>query len=156
MARFVLALAIGLVATTHTGIAQPSDASPKPSLELELGTDPEWVKPDLLLVSFTLRNTGTKPLVIAQRPGASFSMFCLTEDGGFILGDLGSVACTGGAFLELGPGEALLGKDVVNVPEECTKDITVEGEFETERAEPWDLPAHFAIIQSKPLVIDKR
>src|ERR1700686_4882450 len=104
MARFLLAVAIGLFATAHTGVAQPPEAPPGPSLELVLEDGFQWVEPDLLLVSFALRNTGTKPVVVAQLPGVNLDISCSTEDGGFT-GRFGGVACVwDGAFLELGPG----------------------------------------------------
>jgi hypothetical protein len=116
----------------------------------------QWVEPDLLLVSFALRNTGTKPVVVAQLPGVNLDISCSTEDGGFT-GRFGGVACVwDGAFLELGPGDALLGKDVVKVPEECFADITVQGDFSTLSAEARDLPAQRVGIHSKPLLIGKR
>src|SRR3954471_8030959 len=100
-ARFVLAFALGLIAATHTGIAQPPEEVPAPSLELVLESDPEWVAPELLLVSFALRNTGTDPVVVAQRPGLFLSMLCITHNGGIAGGAFGGVACSqGGAFVE--------------------------------------------------------
>jgi len=155
-ARFVFAFALGLVATTHTGIAQPPEEAPAPSLELVLGPDSEWVAPELLLVSFALRNTGTDPVVVAQRPGVFLSMLCITKSGGIAGGAFGGVACSQGeAFVELKPGQALLGKEVVKIPEECAKSIEVTGDFQTFAAESWDSAPDGVTIAAKPLVIKK-
>lgn len=113
----------------------------------------QWVKPDLLLVSYALRNTGTKSVIVAQRPGVTLSMTCLAQDGGMIFGGVGGVACVSdGDFLELKPGQALLGKEVVEVPEGCARDIAVTGDFRTLSAEAWDLLARRITYRSKPLV----
>jgi hypothetical protein len=145
------------VATIHTGIAQPPEEAPAPSLELVLGSDSEWVAPELILVSFALRNTGTAPIVVAQRPGIFLSMLCITHSGGIAGGALGSVACSGGeAFLELKPGQALLGKEVVKIPEECARSIEVTGDFQTFAAESWDVAPDGVTIAAKPLVVEKR
>src|SRR6185312_3170524 len=130
-ARFVFALALGLLATIHTGIAQPSEAPPAPSLELVLGPDSEWVAPELLLVSFALRNTGMDPVIVAQRPGLFLSMLCITQSEGIDGGAFGGVACSQGeAFVELKPGQALLGKEIVKIPKECARSIEVTGELQ--------------------------
>jgi hypothetical protein len=154
---FVLALALGLVATGHAGIAQPSEAPPGPSLELALVTS-EWLKPDLVLVSFELRNNGTEPVVVAQRPGVSLGVSCPIGDGvaGIIGGSVASVACgpdrpEHGTFLELRPGEAFLGEKVVRAPKGCTGDVTVMGQFAALSAKGWDLPAHQTVISSSPI-----
>jgi hypothetical protein len=158
--RFVLALTLGFVATIHTGIAQTPEALPGPSLELELGPAVFFVKPDLLLVSFALRNQGTESVIIAQRPGVSLDATCLTEGGapGIAMSAVTGVACgrEEASFLELAPGETLLGKEVVNVPEKCVGEITVKGEFQTLTATAWDLPVHKASIISKPISISDR
>jgi hypothetical protein len=155
-AHVVLTFALGLVATIHTGIAQPPEVPPAPSLELVLGSDSEWVAPELLLVSFALRNTGRDPVVVAQRPGIFLSMLCITQSGGIAGGAFGGVACSQGeAFVELKPGQALLGKEVVKIPEECARSIEVTGNFQTFAAESWDVAPHDVTIGSKPLVIDK-
>ncbi|MFL6261518.1 MAG: hypothetical protein ACJ76Y_17630 [Thermoanaerobaculia bacterium] len=155
MTRCVLALVLSLIATTRPGIAQPPAETPEPTLELDLGSGYQWVGPNLILVSFALRNTGTEPLVVAQLPGLSFSFSCST--GGAVLGVIaGGIACVReGAFLELRPGAALLGEKVVEIPEECAGDVTVWGEFQTLTAGSWDLPARQARITSKNLVIGK-
>jgi hypothetical protein len=158
-ARFVLTLILGLVATVHSGIAQPAEAAREPTLELVVGPDFRWVKPDLLLVSFELRNIGTKSVVVAQRPGFFLGMSCSTEDGGGRGSVPGGVACgmgSRGSFLELGPEDALLGEKVVDIPEDCVRDITVWGEYQTLTANAWDLPARKARINSEPFLIGKR
>lgn len=155
-ARFALAFVLGLLATIHTGIAQPAEAPPAPSLELVLGPDSEWVAPELLLVSFALRNTGMDPVVVAQRPGLFLSMLCITQSEGIDGGAFGGVACSQGeAFVELKPGQALLGKEVVKIPKECARSIEVTGDFQTFAAESWDSAPDGVTVASKPLVIDK-
>ncbi|HXO22390.1 MAG TPA: hypothetical protein VOA87_20915 [Thermoanaerobaculia bacterium] len=156
IARSVLALLLGLVAATHAATAQRSEAPPAPPLELTLGPGAQWVEPDLLLVPFELRNAGAEPVVVAQRPGVFLGMSCLTEDGarGMIPG---GVACSlGGSFLELGPGEALMGEKAVRIPDDCVNGITVDGFFQALYAGDWDLPAHEARIRSKPFEISRR
>lgn len=162
MTRFVPALVLSLAATACPGIAQPPEATPEPepTLELVVGPDFQWMEPDLLRISFELRNTGTEPLVVAQRPGLFLGLSCLTENGarGIIPGGIacGLRGAAGDSFLELRPGEALLGEKVVKAPEECVGDITVWGEFQTLTADAWDLPAREARIVSKRLLIGKR
>jgi hypothetical protein len=158
MARFVLALVLSLAATTCPGIAQPPEEAPEPAptLELDLGSGYQRVGTNLILVSFALRNTGTEPLVVAQSPGLSFSFSCPTEDGVFGVIAGGTACVREGAFLELRPGAALLGEKVVAIPEECTGDVTVWGDFQTLTAGAWDLPARRARISSKSLLIDKQ
>jgi hypothetical protein len=158
MTRFVPALVLSLAVITCPGIAQPPEAPPEPApaLELDLGSGYQQIAPNLLLINFALRNTGTEPLVVAQRPGLSFSFSCPTEDGIYRL-IAGGVACVSeGAFLELRPGAALLGEQVVEVPEVCTGDFTVWGEFQTLTAKAWDVPARQARIVSEELHVGKR
>ncbi len=153
---FVLALVLGLAANSHPGTAQPPEAPPEPSLELELVTD-QWLKPDLILVSFELRNTGTEPVVVAQRPGVLLDVSCPTDAAGAMAGIIqGGVACGPerpelGRFVELRPGEALLGEKVVRAPKECVGDVTVTGRFEALSARGWDLAAHMTKLSSKPI-----
>ncbi|MFL6237847.1 MAG: hypothetical protein ACJ76N_32315 [Thermoanaerobaculia bacterium] len=157
MARFVLALVLSLIAATRPGIAQPPPEAPEPepTLELDLGSGYQRLGPNLILISFALRNVGTEPLIVAQLPGLSFSFSCSTGNG--VLGVIaGGVACVReGAFLELRPGATLLGEKVVEIPEECAGDVTVWGEFQTLTAAAWDFPARQARITSKSLPIGK-
>jgi hypothetical protein len=162
IALVVLALVLGLVASAFPGIAQPSEAPPGPTLELVSGTTYEWLKSDLLLVSFELRNTGTESVVVAQRPGLLLSMSCRTEDGscGLMPGGMACSTPAGlarGTFLELGPGEALLGEKVLRIPEdcECVGDITVTGVFEALSAKGWDLPTRETRIDSRPFLASR-
>jgi hypothetical protein len=157
LTRYALALVLSLLAAAGPGIAQPpaETPAPEPTLELDLGSGYQPIAPHLILVSFALRNTGSEPLVVAQLPGLSFSFSCPADNGvlGVIAGD---VACVGeGAFLELRPGAALLGEKVVEIPEECTGEVKVWGEFRTLTAETWDLPAREARITSKELAVGK-
>jgi hypothetical protein len=159
----LVALVLGLVAAAFPGIAQPSEAPPDPTLELVSGTTYEWLESRLLLVSFELRNTGTEPVVVAQRPGVLLGMSCATKGDGWCGSMPGGVACTTpeglarGTFLELGPGEALLGEKVLRIPEECecVGDITVTGVFEALSAKGWDLPTHEARINSRPFLASR-
>ena len=154
-ARVVLALALGLVAISHPGTAQLSGEDPEPTLELVIGPGYEWLAPGLLRVSFELRNIGTEPLVVAQFPGLFFDVDCSTGEDGIFGSVFGGIACAGpGNFLELGPGEALLGEKVERVPEECVRNITVEGVFDTATAEARDLPARRKRIRSQSLHVD--
>lgn len=153
-ARCVLALALGLVAATCPVCAQPSEEAPASTLELEIGSEGyQFLEPGLLLVSFELRNIGKEPVIVAQRPGIFLGMSCTTEDGGLAGSVPGSIACggDGSAFLELKPGDSLLGKTVERLPKECSGDITVYGEFQTWTADAWDLPTREVKITSKSI-----
>jgi len=155
-ARCVLALALGLVAATCPVVAQPSEEAPAPTLELEIGSEGyHLLEPNLLLVSFELRNTGNEPVVVAQRPGVFLGMSCTTKDGGMTGVVPGGIACggDGSTFLELRPGDALLGEKVERLPKECSGDITVYGEFQTRTADAWDLPARKVTIHSKSILV---
>jgi hypothetical protein len=156
-ARFALALALGLIATIRAGTAQPPKEAPAPTLELVLGPGYQLLEPDLLKVSFELRNTGKKPVIIAQHPGMFLGMSCPTEDGGIVGIVPGGIACQGGptyaSFLELRPGGALFGEKVERLSEECRGNITVYGEFQTRTAEAWDLPMREVNIVSKSIPV---
>jgi hypothetical protein len=82
-------------------------------------------------------------------------MSCPTEDGGAFGSVPGGIACGGdnASFLELRPGEALLGEKVERLPKECSGDITVYGEFQTRTADAWDLPARKVTIHSKSILV---
>ncbi len=152
--RCGLALALGLAATTCPVIAQPPEEAPPPTLELVIGPGYQLLEPNLLRVSFELRNNGGEPVIVAQRPGIFLGMSCPTGDGfaGIVPG---GVACgeDGGSFLELRPGEALLGEKVERLLKECSGDITVYGEFRTQTAAAWDLPARKVTILSKAILV---
>lgn len=154
-ACFILALALGLVATVCPIIAQPPEEAPAPTLELVIGPGYQLLEPNLLRVSFELRNTGNEPVVVAQRPGLFLGMSCSTEDGGIFGSVPGGIACGGdnAFFVELRPGESLLGEKVERLPKECSGDITVYGEFQTRTAGAWDLPARKVNILSKSILV---
>jgi len=153
----VLALVLGLLAASHPGIAQSAETPPEPTLELVLGPGFQWMEPHLLLISYEVQNTGEEPVIVSQQPGALLGVSCQTEHG--FMGSIpGGIACgptgIGRHFsLELGPGQALQGEKVVKVPEECVREITVEGLFETVTARDWDSPASTASLRSRTLRI---
>ena len=152
-----LALALGLLAASLPCIAQPAEAPPEPTLELVLGPGFQWMEPHLLLISYEVLNTGEEPAIVSQQPGALLGVSCQTENG--FMGSIpGGITCgpteIGRHFsLELGPGQALQGEKVVRVPEECVREITVEGVFDTVTARDWDSPARTASLRSRPLPI---
>ncbi len=151
--------AVLVAALAGSAIAPQAADRGATALAFRLEPSVEWIGPALLKVGFELANPSDAAVYVAQFPGPSLSISCATEQGG-----IGAAA--GGAwsndgtlarkyYIRIGPGEALLGTAVVEVPLDCVRDVRVFGVYQAEDSPAWDLPlAAGRRFTATPLAID--
>ncbi len=133
-----LASALALTITSRAGESRQkwSGYDAPPGLVLRITTEESEVKKgEKLTVSWELENTGHDPIYVCQWPGAAYSTSWEMPDGtvkGVIPGYPSSRSVERKYFIQLKPGEALLGADSVNVFPTPSGQISVRGEYRSD------------------------
>lgn len=132
---------------------------PPPSLRFALDSRVEWITPVLVRVHYELTNVTSAPLYVAQFPGPAASVSCRTASGG-IGGSAGGAWSHDGTlarkyYIQIAPGEALMGHHVVQMPAACVADVQILAVFQAEDSAAWGLTlARGSRFFAEPLSVD--
>ena len=151
-----MVLAIGMFSL----VAHAQQPSP---LRFVLGPDPRWLTPQQLVVHYELVNVSDASVYVNQFPGPSVLAGCETETGGIGGAAGGAWAVDGGQlarkyYLQLAPGEALMGEAVATVSPDCRRNLQIMGVYQMEDANDYGfaIPGRRITADPLPVPIEKR